>query len=568
MSDIDNFKDPILSLTRYPNLTKDEAKSSQIVHLIKEISERRLNKLCSTTYILLQTLDNIQLKLKSWEFLSLDYNSNTHFANADDKIKIFNTGVADKVMQACSELNFKLAKISADIDLISKSSSTLSVSDVISDEGTILTSLLLRVIKLKDEIIEQLSISYSKAKLILIGRDLELLHRDDASDIDSDSDSDSNDDDDDEDGTVNYYKTFIVTLLKQLNDAILANDFESKHECLAVINDLEKMFEKYKMEKMIDKRIKEHDQEQHQLQLHQQQHHKQQQQQQHDYPHGSTPKTDLHFGFDEDTSSSLGKDSQGLEGGLEDTFSEYSMTSSAVAAFQGQLPMVRSITQSKGGKIGVNGSTGVSDDIYDYETNSSSMYKSSITEELPYLRTAFRAAKNFENDVSHYKQEVGVATDVGGDDNGSEKENSGSVSSSRRKRKQQKKQKKKQKQQYEEEGGEEDEDEAKLKQPFFHKVNNLPQSSLYAESKILQPQTQFSAPTPFLNTNSLLRTLGIQPQVINVPYENTMSNGHNSNTKQIEAETKEQHEKHQSHQQKYLPLSEENVLHLSHEYID
>lgn len=168
MTDIASFKDPILSLIRDPNLNKDQAKSNQIINLIQEISERRLNKLCSSTYVILQTLDKIQLKFKSWEFLSLDYNSNTHFESVDDKIKIFNTGVADKVIQACTELNFKMVKIATDIDLISKSSRTLSVLDLISDEGTMLTSLLLRVIKLKDEIVEQLSVSYSKAKLILV----------------------------------------------------------------------------------------------------------------------------------------------------------------------------------------------------------------------------------------------------------------------------------------------------------------------------------------------------------------------------------------------------------------
>ncbi|CAK9681541.1 unnamed protein product [Candida parapsilosis] len=608
MTDIANFKDPILSLVRDPNLNKDETKSSQIVNLIHEISERRLNKLCSTTYIILQTLDKIQLKFKSWEFLSLDYNSNTHFANVDDKIKIFNTGVADKVMQACSELNYKIVKIAADIDLVSKSSRTLSVSDLISDEGTMLTSLLLRVIKLKDEIVEQLSISYSKAKLILIGRDLELMHYDDRS---SDSDSDSDSEDDGDDDTVSYYKTFIVTLLKQLNDAILANDFDSKYECLAVINDLEKMFEKYKMEKMIDRRIKEHDKEleqqlQHQSHQHQQQRHHQNHQQhtpQQYHPTESTPKSNLQFGFDEDSSSTSGKDSHGLE----DTFSEYSMTSST--AFQGHLPMVRSITQLKSarggaGATGATGATGASQrdsrSFYDYELSSSNgMYKSSITEELPYLRTAFDSAKNFENDVSHYKQEVGMDDE----DDGSEKENLGTRSRrTRRKKRRQRKQRQGQVEEEEEEDGEGEGEEPGLhsnKQPFFHKINNLPQSTLYTESKILQPQSQkttTSMPSTFLNTSGLLRTLGIRPQVINVPHENTLVKGYNR--KQVE-EAKEKHDRSRQHQQqqqqqqlqqseqeqeqeqeqkqeqghdqeqqKYLPLSEENVLHLSHEYLD
>ncbi|KAG5420386.1 hypothetical protein I9W82_002267 [Candida metapsilosis] len=609
MTDIANFKDPILSLVRDPNLNKDKDKCTQIANLIKDISERRLNKLCSTIYIILQTLEKIQLKFKSWEFLSLDYNSNTHFENHDDKIKIFNTGVADKVMQACRELNFKVTKIAGDIDLVSKSSRSLSVSDLISDEGTMLTSLLLRVIKLKDEIVEQLSISYSKAKLILIGRDLELMHNDEY---------DSDEEGDEEDDTVNYYKTFIVTLLKQLNDAILANDFDSKFECLAVINDLEKMFEKYKMERMIDRRIKEYDEEhRYQLQLQQEQKQSQSQKQQSEpqsqqsqpqsqqsqpqtqqpqpqahhkhinsqqHYHESTPKSNLHFGYDEEVSSPSEREFPGLD----DSFSEYSMTSSS-AAFQGQLPMVRSITQLKHQRQASAGSAfgSSSRDFYDYElSNGGSMYKSSITEELPYLRTAFDSAKNFENDVSQYRQEAGVHEEE--DEDGSEKENRG-VSGSKKLRRKRKYQKKSKQSHYKgdidvvEEGEEEEDQESQAKkQPYFHKASNLPQSSLYTQSQILQPHgigggSSSTTPASFLNNNSLLRTLGIRPQVINVPQEHTQSlvkskSTLNSNSKRQIEDTKETQDKEKEkerpslQQQKYLPLSEENIHHLNQEY--
>ena len=88
-----------------------------------------------------------------------------------------------------------------------------------SDAGTMLTSLLLRIIKLKNDVVEQLSISYSKARLIIIGEELEMWE---------------------DENTVMYYKSFIVALLQQLNDAVEQGDGDAKYECLAVINDLEK----------------------------------------------------------------------------------------------------------------------------------------------------------------------------------------------------------------------------------------------------------------------------------------------------------------------------------------
>ena len=60
-----------------------------------------------------------------------------------------------------------------------------------------------------------------------------------------------------DENTVTYYKTFISALLQQLNDAIEQGDFDAKYECLAVINDLEQMFEKFRVEKLIDESLEE-----------------------------------------------------------------------------------------------------------------------------------------------------------------------------------------------------------------------------------------------------------------------------------------------------------------------
>lgn len=486
MTDIEIYTDLIISLVQDPNLSKDKCKSSELIRLIHEISERRINRLCSTSFIILQELENIQLKFKSWEFLSLDFNSDNHFSNDDNNIKDFNAGVANKVISACTDLNVKIAKISSDIDLISKNSRTLSPKDLMSDAGTMLTSLLLRIIKLKNDVVEQLSISYSKARLIIIGEELEMWE---------------------DENTVMYYKSFIVALLQQLNDAVEQGDGDAKYECLAVINDLEKMFEKFRIEKLIDKTLEdsrhEHDVQEKQKGEEEEEEEAVQAKASVDETmttmattpqstistHGKTQEHLQHHFRYEDHLDSVDSETDYYdkhETSPDDMYSEYSMFSSSP-----QLPMVHSITSVK-------------------DQDSISNYHGSITEELPYLMTAFSSAKNFTNDVKHYKLEE-------------EKENKpvktkpipvpGNPS-------------------------------PQPKKPFFHKTN-LPNSSLYSESNVIHPP---------LYSSSVLRTFGIKPQVISVP--------------------KDAVEKKKTTKDKPLLLTEENISNLTqqqlrhHDYID
>ncbi|CAI5755604.1 unnamed protein product [Candida verbasci] len=447
MTDIDSYNDPILSLVRDPNLNKDSTKSNQLINLIKNIQERKINKLCSTAFKILQHLENTRLKFKNWEFLSLDFNSDSHFDEGQDtNIKNFNTNVANNVINACNEINKNMTKITSDIDLISKNSKMLIARDLMSDEGAMLTSLLLRVIKIKNEVIDQLSISYAKAKLIMIGKELE------------------NDDLIDDFSIVEYYKSFIIALLKQLNKAINDCDFDSKFECLAVINDLEQMFEKFKIEKLLEQRTIEESHSQH-----------------------------YHETFSETSSNSSNNQ--------DDSFSDYSITSSQY------LPLVHSITGHSPASLTTTTTTTTQKDS-SYDMTTSQMYKSSITEELPYLMTAFNSAKNFKDDVSHYKQE--------------QKEEIKVKPKSITKPQQLKK-------------------IPEPKKPYFHKAN-LPNSSLYSDTHIIP-----STPPPIYN-NSLLRTFGIRPQVITIPSDD--ENKENQNNK------------------KPLFLTEQTVSNLQHDFID
>ncbi|KAF3986415.1 hypothetical protein FT663_04899 [Candidozyma haemuli var. vulneris] len=232
------YDDPILTLARDPNLLKEKAKNSKINSIIQglAVTERKVSRLCQLSLTILQTLEKIDLNLKNWTFFSLDASSADHFdASNTEENKEFNNNVSLQVINSCQELTKKLNKISADVDFITNASKSLSPLEFISDSGTLLTSLTLRNIKLKDELRDKVTIAYSKAKLITIGTDLELMLGEGSSE---------------QQQTVYSYKQFVMSLLKQLNDAVDGDDIEERNECLAVISDMEQMFEAFKLEKV------------------------------------------------------------------------------------------------------------------------------------------------------------------------------------------------------------------------------------------------------------------------------------------------------------------------------
>lgn len=193
-----------------------------------------MSRLCQLSLTILQTLEKIELNLKNWTFFSLNLNSADHFdPDNTEEIKEFNNSVSLKVINSCQDLTKKLNKISADVDFITTALRTLSPLEFISDSGTLLTSLTLRNIKLKDELRDRVTIAYLKAKLITIGTDLEAMLAYGSSE---------------EHQTMATYKKFVVSLMKQLNDAVDNDDIEDRNECLAVICDMEQMYEAYKLE--------------------------------------------------------------------------------------------------------------------------------------------------------------------------------------------------------------------------------------------------------------------------------------------------------------------------------
>lgn len=408
------YEDPLLLLARDPELNKKQEKTAELIRIIGNFPpvERKVSKLCLALLAILQSLEKIEVQLKSWTFMSLDINSEDHFdAKSGSSIHTFNSNVAAKVLELCREMNRKLNQIAVDIDYITAALKTLSVIEYLLDSGTLLTTLTLRNIKLKDLTSEKITVAYLKALLITIGTELEEMLNDGS----------------EEDDTTATYKQFVVSLMKQLNSAIEMEDLTSKFECLAVISDMEKMFQAWKLDRAKQAPEVEDD---HHIEEPMHHHH-------HHYSHLTPePFSAPESRYDSDDES------------LSTSLSSYNP------------PVIHSITKST-------------------PEVDSSLHKTTISSEMPYLMSAFSSARNFEEDVSHYAPQL-----VERKSKPQRQENSNSKSTKKK--------------------------ATKAPRPALHHRTNLPESSLYSESQILQPQT-----SNLLYANStLLSRLGIKPQVI------------------------------------------------------
>ncbi|EGV61702.1 hypothetical protein PSN45_000390 [Yamadazyma tenuis] len=439
-TEIETYEDPIIRLANDPDLNKQIDKTNKLISLISgfSLAERKVSKLCQLSLTILQTLEKIGLNLKNWAFLSLDINSNDHFNNENSNIKDFNNSISVKVLTDCHDINKKLLKISIDLDYITKASRTLTPIEYISDSGTLLTSLTLRNIKLKHELTDKVTVAYSKAKLITIGTELESMITDDDSNT-----------------TVETYKTFVASLLSQLNSAIEDEDMTEKHECLAVISDMEKMFDAFKLEKAQEVRQQQEDEQQERrLQL-QSPHH-----------HFKSP----------DTFSSPHVQSEDDSDSVYDSEMGYSMYGSMYTS-----PMIHSITKSP-----ATTSTNLknSRDIEKSPALGSSgiLHKTTLSEEMPYLMSAFNSARNVEEDIRTFKQE---------EDQDNQKDRKRTLSPT---------------------SVPSTEDAHHVRYPN-HKTK-IRETLLTSESVILQEPPK-TVPFSYLySNNSLLSRLGIRPQVI------------------------------------------------------
>lgn len=452
MSTLEVYEDPIIKLANDPDLNREVDKTNQLLELISKFSlaERKVSKLCQLALTILQTLEKIELNLKNWAFLSLDINSNDHFSNDNSHIKQFNNNIAMKVLTECNDLNRRLTKISADMDYITKALRSLSPVEYILDSGTLLTSLTLRNIGLKHELTDKVTVAYLKAKLITIGTELETMLEDDSTN-----------------STVSTYKSFVANLLQQLNNAIDEEDMTEKHECLAVINDMEKMFEAFKLEKIQQSMAAAADKRPSQEVVKDELHPPTS----HDARYFKSPSIRLYANSDDDNDS--------LEYDTDMGSSMYGSSSMYNA------PIIHSITKShhRSDSSSFKNSKLSESHTPDSFMNDSMLHKTTISDEMPYLMSAFHLAKNVEEDIKNFKEE--------------EQEQS----------------KPKHKPDHRNQESLKD-SEKKSAKKFPNNRSHIMETPLTSSSEILQERYNPS-PYSYLNSNnSLLSRLGFKPQVV------------------------------------------------------
>lgn len=233
MTEISTYEDPLITLVKDPNLNKERAKAEQLLGIITGFTtgDRIIKRHCINGFQILRDLERIELKSKDWQFLSLDFqisNDPEQIINETDEIKNkFNRDLATNVLDTCLDMRRVLYNLNDETDRLNGFVQKLTTFDLISDPGTILSELLFRIVKLNQKLDHEISITYSKAKLITMGINLKtrLYH--------SGSLSDS---------TLENYKNFINDLLSQLNFNLSTNDTIGVMECIDIVSDLEKMF--------------------------------------------------------------------------------------------------------------------------------------------------------------------------------------------------------------------------------------------------------------------------------------------------------------------------------------
>lgn len=262
------YNDPVLSLIASDEIT---ALSLQLVLRSLPLTDKPLIKYINKAFTVLIELSNLLHKISAgWEFMALEKTiqltikqnykrfKKSHKNKNDqqeDKTRSFDTNIAKTVVKKDLEYHQVLYELNISIIDINKLVTSFTPMQYVSDAGVVLTNLSLKIIELKNQLSERINVSYSKAKLIIMGSDLEGLLDDfktgaygssaDGKESDSNSIIGANHPiiSNDLAATIEGYKEFVVTILNQLDEAQQSQESEEINECLAVIGDLEKMFD-------------------------------------------------------------------------------------------------------------------------------------------------------------------------------------------------------------------------------------------------------------------------------------------------------------------------------------
>lgn len=232
-----DFNDPLIILLHSNDLNKDKQLSNELYEYIDEINDNDLKKWCIESLTTLRNLEKIEVKLNDWEFQTLDFTIEIDNEEKNNNVKDnpIQEKLANRVIEKSNILRSNLLDQSIFINESVKRSSILSRNDpkkIISDGGTILVELTVKIVKLSRKLDKLVTIGYSRAKLTLIGLELKKLLNLNCFLIDIE--------------IVKNYKKFVNNLLIQLNIAVAHNDTVGLWETVGIVGDVEKMFESMK----------------------------------------------------------------------------------------------------------------------------------------------------------------------------------------------------------------------------------------------------------------------------------------------------------------------------------
>lgn len=243
---VESYTDPLIELLHASDLNKDKELSTTLCEYIDEIDDNELKQWCIDSLTILRNLERIETQLDQWEFHTLDYTievANNDIGSPESEKNPIHENLAKRVLEKSNKVRTLLLQEKPEISISVSRARNLSKNNpakVITDAGTILVELTMRIVKLAKHLDEQITIGYSRAKLTMIGTELKKLVTFDPFLIDRE--------------VVKNYKIFVNNLLNQLNNAAAHNDTVGLWESVAIVGDVEKMFESMKRKAMLEKK--------------------------------------------------------------------------------------------------------------------------------------------------------------------------------------------------------------------------------------------------------------------------------------------------------------------------
>lgn len=242
---VSSYTDPLIELLHSADLNKTKELSNTLVSYIDDIDDIELRKWCIDSLTVLRNLEKIETQLDQWEFHTLDFtielgNQNSKDTSVEDNIMRGN--LAKRVLEKSNAVRKLLSGEKNSINTSIKRARNLTTNSpalVVTDAGTILVELTMRIVKLAKLLDQQVTIGYSRARLTIIGSELKKLVTKNPFLIDKE--------------VAKNYEIFVNNLLNQLNSAAAHNDTVGLWESVKIVGDVQKMFESMKRKAMPEK---------------------------------------------------------------------------------------------------------------------------------------------------------------------------------------------------------------------------------------------------------------------------------------------------------------------------